>query len=144
MTTIINLLEADVHAKRYGVTHKSDAVYSVTGKKVHNPTFPHRITVWDNTGRLNTTPDKWNEFSGKPGPGAYLDPSGKGTDAQVSFTLDAESVVIAAEPVQSGARYSREGLRPGDTVQLRYPDGTLSPELVVTTRYTADPVLIPA
>lgn len=149
MTIIIDLRDASEREREiYGITHRSAHVYEMTGAGLHNRSHPHRVTVWNNTRRPNTRPDEWNEHSGKPGPGAYLDPRGKGTDEAVTVTTKAESIAITANgtntgTVASGQVYAPEKLAIGAFALLRYPDGSLSDPFRVTARPLADPVLIP-
>lgn len=149
MTKIVELNEASAYdRKHYGITYRGAFIYHVTGKGLHNPTSPHRVTVWDNTVRPNTDPDAYSQYSGKAGPGAYLDPSRKGTDEPVSVYLGAESTIITANGTNTGTKasgqvYADETLEVGGFVLLRYPDGTLSNPFRVTARPVSDPVLIP-
>lgn len=132
----------------YGIRFKSVHVYRMTGPGLHNRSFPHRIAEWDNTMRLNTNPDEWSEYSGKTGPGTFVDPSGKGTDEPTSWLTSSESVAITNNgtntgTVASGQVYADVTLKIGDQVVLAYPDGTTSAPMVLTARSLADPVLIP-
>lgn len=146
MTVIIELLESDTYnGEHYGITHRSRYVYHVTGPKLHNPSAPHRLKVWDNTRRQNNAPDEYAPNRGKPGPGAYLNPDGKGTDEAASFLLSAEATVITnTGTVASGQVYAPETLKVGGFVVLRYPGGRLSDPYRVTPRFLADPELTPA
>jgi len=122
----IDLRPATANEATYGITHKSTTVHKVTGKR--DGSYPHRVVVWDNTGRPNTEPDRWNEYSGKPGPGQFLDPRRKGTDEPTSILLTAEAVVIDAYGTGTGTPGSGQvygaPLAVGQTVTLRYPDGS--------------------
>jgi len=139
-TTIIQLAPArDDDRTAYGITHRSAHVYRVTGPGVHNRSYPHRVTVWDNTHRPN---------GARVGQGAYIDPSGKGTDADTTVTLAAEPVTIHASDsgtgtVASGQVYSNDALTTGQYVVLRYPDGTHSDPYRVESRPLSDPCLAP-
>ncbi|MEV1109961.1 hypothetical protein AB0I95_15090 [Micromonospora sp. NPDC049751] len=149
-TVIVNLAEAsDYKREAYGITHKGEHVYHVTGAGLHSRSHPHRVVVWDNTGRRNFYPDRWNECSGKPGPGAWLDPNGKGTDSEVTVILDAESIVITNNGTNTGTPASGQVYAPrphlaiGDIVIMVYPDGTPSAPYVVEARPLRDPELVP-
>lgn len=139
MSRIIRLKDAGQNS--YGQVFKSEQVFVVTGKDVRNKTFPHTVIVWDNTGRLNTEPDKWFPHTGQPGPGKYLDPSRKGTDAERTLTLTSGPVVIAARRIEGEPGYG-EPLQAGDKVRLQYPDGTVTEEFEVQARRWDDPVLV--
>jgi hypothetical protein len=149
MTILITLLPgSDYDRERYGITHRSEHVYRVAGKGVHNRSHPHRIQVWDNTVRPNSDPDRLTEFTGRVGPGAYIDPQGKGTDDPITVTTSAESIAITnsgrntgTEP--SGQVYAPQTLTIGDYVVLTYPDGWLSQPYVLTARPLGDPGLAP-
>jgi hypothetical protein len=124
----------------YGIMFQSAHVYRMAGPGLHNRAFPHRIVVWDNTVRPNT--------GGRTGPGTYVDPNGKGTDAPTSWLTSSESVTITnggtnTGTVASGQVYADDTLRVGGRVQLAYPDGTTSAPMVLTARPLADPALIP-
>jgi hypothetical protein len=141
MITIDLIPASDYYTEHYGQLFESVTRHTVTGKNVHNRSFPHRIAVWDNTRRPNTDPTR--RVDGRPvGEGRYVDPFGRGTDADRSFLLSAQSIVIAATPTERPER--GETLTVGDTVQLRYPDGTVSGPMTVTSGFLADPGLIPA
>lgn len=149
MTTIIELREAkDYDRDTYGITHRSAFVYDVTGPRLHNRHFPHRVTVWNNTVRPNTKPDEWSEYSGRPGAGRYLDPFRKGTDDEITITLGAESFGITDNGTNtgtfaSGQVYAPETLQVNEFVVLKYPDGHHSDPYLIKTRPLTDPVLVP-
>jgi hypothetical protein len=150
MTTILIPLRPGSEYDRtsYGITHRSEHVYRVTGKGVHNRSFPHRVQVWDNTVRPNTDPDQLTEFTGRVGPGAYIDPQGKGTDAATTVTTSAESIAITRTGANTGTAVSGQVYAPhtmtiGDYILLVYPDGTLSDPYVLTARPLGDPGLVP-
>ena len=139
MTTIIDMVEADSYRREgYGITHTSRYIYRVEGARgdVHNPVFPHRVKVWDNTVR----PD---------GSGKYIDPNGKSTDSPVSVLTSAGPLAITSSGTNTGTAasgrvYADVPLTIGETVRLRWPDGSLSDPYVVTPVPLDDPALVPA
>lgn len=150
MTTVIIPLRraTDYERESYGITYRSEFVYSMTGPGLHNPHSPHRITVWDNTVRPNTEPWKYNQYSGKPGAGRYLSPDRKGTDLTTSVLTSAESTTIASHGSNtgtpaSGQVYAAKALAIAGFAVLQYPDGALSDPFVVASRSLNDPELIP-
>lgn len=152
VTYVIPLATSGERERRdYGVTHRSTFVYRVWGSaagSVHNRRSPHRVSVWDNTRRPNTAPDEWNEFTGRPGPGRWLDPSRRGTDDAVTVLLSAEPVSIDSYDTGtgtpgSGQVYGDVELKIGDRVTLVYPDGGPIENYTVTSRVGSDPVLVP-
>lgn len=149
MTThVIRMVAASENRRSYGITHRSANVYQMTGRGLHNRHAPHRVQVWDNTGRPNTEPDRWNDHSGKPGPGQYLDPFGKGTDSPVTVTTSAEATAITSNgtntgTVASGQVYASDALTVGDYAVLLYPDGSTSDPYQITAQFLADPRLVP-
>lgn len=143
-TTVIELRQADARrAADYGVIFESGTVHKVTGKNVHNPSFPHRVQVWDNTRRPNLYPDRWNQYSGCPGAGRYVDPNGKGTDFELTILLAAECMVIASEGCDPGVKTYGRTLALGERIQLQFPNGVLSGEFELKTRRAHDPHLEP-
>lgn len=111
----VMLEEAPDQRQRYGIRFLSEHGFTVRGKNVHNPAFPHRVTVWNNEHRPNTNPDRH-------GDGRYVDPDGQATNDAWTVYLSAESIVIAAEPVQRAALWPAD-LHIGDAIILRFPDG---------------------
>ncbi len=111
----------------YGIAYRSSKVHEVKGQS-HNRNFPHRLTVWSNVNRPNKWPEgEWTNFGFRGGPGKYVDPSNKGTDAELSFTISAEASVISAHGDGTGTAASGqvwgEVLSVGDVVMLRTPAG---------------------
>lgn len=140
---IIDLVPASAYDREnYGILFDGAALHTMTGRGVHSRHHPHRIQLWDNSIRPNNDPEFWSEFSGKRGPGAYVGPDGKGTDAQLSIVLNAQAVVISAYADPDALSYG-DALAIGDVVQLRYPDGTVTGAWQITARDLADPVLVP-
>jgi hypothetical protein len=132
----IPMVEADARQASYGITHQSAFVY-----RTSKSSAPTRIVVWSNTGRLNARngqPVRYGDYGPiDGGDGKFIDPKGKATDAPVSILLSPECTVIDAYgtgtgTVGSGQMWApRTGggqitLRPGETVSLAYPDGTVS------------------
>lgn len=161
MTThILPMLPAsDYDQRSYGILLRSALVYQVRNApgerrpahRVHNPGYPHRIVVWDNTIRPNTDPDSYSEHTGhKIGRGRFVDPHRRGTDEEISVLLSSEEISIspnrsrpATGDVRSGQQYAQEDiLTIGDTVQLQMAD-SLSEEYQIQTRPLANPVLVP-
>ncbi len=148
-TALISLAPgSDYDRERYGITHHSTHVFRVTGKGVHNRSHPHRVQVWDNTLRPNTDPDRLTEFTGRVGPGAYLDPQGKGTDSPITVTTSAEAVAVTNDGRTTGTEASGQVWAPetvaiGDFVALVYPDGTMSDPYRLTARPLGDSGLTP-
>lgn len=157
-THIIPVLPTSDDRRRYGITHQSALVYRVMNApgerrvsfRLHNPEYPHRILVWDNTGRPNTDPETRDEHGRNAGPGRYLDPSRKGTDAETTVRLSSESTAIspnrsrpATGDPRSGQQYAQDVvLTVGDYVILESTEG-LSEPYVIRTRPLADPELVP-
>lgn len=142
------IVMADAGPNTYGITHKSVFVYRMTGPGLHNRYKPHRIRVWDNTNRPNNRPDTYNSMTGKPGPGAYLDPSGKGTENPISYLTAAEPTAMTntgtnTGTVASGQVYANITLAVGDVVSLLLPDYTLLGPFTITAGPLSDPVLMP-
>jgi hypothetical protein len=135
----------------YGILFISRYVYRITGRGVHNRSHPHRIKVWDNTGRPNADPGRISEFLGRAiGPGRYIGPDGRGTDDEASATTSAESVAITNSgtntgTVASGQVYADDSLAIGDKVMLVLPGGRMpvSALLTVTASPLSDPILVP-
>ncbi|GIE98951.1 hypothetical protein [Paractinoplanes rishiriensis] len=148
-TVLIGMLPgSDYDRTTYGITHRSAHVFRVTGTGVHNRCYPHRVQVWDNTGRPNTDPGRFTEFTGRVGPGAYIDPCGKGTDTPVTVTTSAEAVAVTNNGTNTGTEasgqvYAPETIAMGDVVILVYPGGLLSEPYVLTARPLGDPRLTP-
>lgn len=148
-TVIINTRPATANDASYGITYRSEFVYHVTGRGVYNPHFPHRVTVWGNTGRLNRRPGEFNQNSGRRfGSGKYIGPDGMDTDDEFTVLVGSESSVITNNGTNTGTAasgqvYADETLSIGDVVILNYPDAGLSVPYVVTARPHANPVLIP-
>ncbi len=157
-THILPVLPAsDYDRENYGIKDRSALVYRVQNqpgerravKRLHNPEYPHRVAVWDNTIRPNTDPESWSDHAGRVGPGRYVSPSRKGTDAEWSVYLSAESMGISpnrSQPdtgdIRSGQMYADEILTVGDHVVLQSPEG-MSETYVITIRPLADPELVP-
>lgn len=149
MKSIEMAIASEYDQRNYAIRLISAHVYRVTGRNVHNRSHPHRIKVWDNTGRPNADPERWSEFLGrKIGPGRYIGPDGRGTDAEVSVTTSAEAVAITNNgtntgTVASGQVYAETELVIGDEVLLVLPSGATMGPAVLTARPVADPVLVP-
>lgn len=152
-TAIIPLKAAtEYRTESYGVLFEGMFVHRVTGKGLHNRSYPHRVVVWDNTRRPNPRngePVRYGQY-GKldGGDGKYLDPNHNATDAEQTFILDAECISITADRTgtghpQSGQVYAPVELEVGQYVVLIYPDGTTSDPMVIKARPLADPELAP-
>lgn len=123
MTITINLQPAEAYrAEHYGVLMESTSRHIVTGPRVHNPSFPHRVDVWEN--RNGTTP------------------MGKPTTAPYSYYLTAQPVAIVANPAMRDATPEGETLRVGDHVRLAV-HGYVLGEFLIRAESLSDPVLIP-
>jgi hypothetical protein len=133
----IQMVTASERQQSYGIRFVSPLLYDVAGPGLHNPSLGHLVQVWDNTGRENTTPDTWNQFVGKPGPGRYLSPDGKGTDEARTVLLSAQPDMITSPPTLTA--YGDGVLRVGDDVRLVI-DGAAS-DYRITARSLADPEL---
>lgn len=150
-TTIVDLNLGDQRDESYGIAFRSKFVYRVSGRGLHNPTYPHRLKVWDNSNRLNPRNGERVRYGqyGKidGGDGKYLDPNHNATDSEFSYLLGAESTVLAGRystgSADSGQVYAKELLEVGEFVVLRYPDGTLSDPFRIAARSLADPELVP-
>lgn len=142
--TIDLALASEYRRTTYGVEYESTTLHKMTGKGLHNPSFPHRIDVWDNTRRPNPRngqPVRFGDYGPVDGGnGRYLGPDRRATDDEQTFTVSAQSVMLAARPVER-APYGAD-LAVGQTVTVRYPDGR-TVDMVVTARQLADPVLVP-
>lgn len=144
----IDLVDGDRNAQSYGIRFRSKFVYRFTGTGLHNPSSPHRVNVWDNTGRPNTDPDRFKPALGrKVGPGAYIDPRGHGTDHATSILTNAESTIMTDNGTNTGTEasgqvYADVTIRTGESVMLRAPDGNVTGPYRLTTRFLSDPVLI--
>ncbi|MDG4783275.1 hypothetical protein O7614_26805 [Micromonospora sp. WMMD961] len=151
MHQIIDVIEASADKRTYGITHRGVFVHEVSGKGLHNRQYPHRVQVWDNTGRPNPRngePVRYGQYGRiDGGDGKYLDPNHNATDEPVTVLLSAESIAITNNGTNTGTWDGGQpfgaALKVGEAVRLRYMDGTLSDPYVVTTRPLADPVLIP-
>jgi hypothetical protein len=159
-THIIPVLPADEYTqKTYGIRYESALVYRVKNapgekrpaRRVHNPEYPHRVKVWDNTIRPNADPEAPGSMGhGKIGPGKYVSPKRKGTDAEQDVYLTAESVALSPNrsrpetgDIRSGQQYAEDAvLTVGDFVILHSPEG-LSEVYVIRVEPSADPVLVP-
>ncbi len=129
--------------EHYGISFEGATLHNVTGRGVHNPSFPHSVTVWDNTVRPNSEPEFFNSFIGrKTGPGRYVDPSGRGTDNPTTIIFGSESVVISAVPDPDRKAYGSP-IKINDTVRLILPNGDTMGEYVVTARFLDSPILVP-
>lgn len=86
MSIRVNLIPADPYREQhYGVILTSECHFTVVGRGIHNPSFPHNVVVWDNSRRCT-------------GDDAYLDPNNHPTDQRYSYLLDPQSVCITAHP----------------------------------------------
>lgn len=147
--TTIEMCPGDKTDGTYGICFRSVFVYRINGKGIHNPTFPHRINVWNNTSRLNSDPDRFSPAIGrKVGPGRYISPHGHGTDDMMTVTTSAESTAITNNgtntgTVASGQVYADRALTIGERIVLLLPGGSNSGPFVITARPCADPVLVP-
>ena len=148
-TTIIDLQEADADRRdSYGITHEGVVRHTVTGQGLHARGYPHRVQVWDNTGRPNPHPGETRrtQYGWYGGDGRYLDPHNQGTDATTTVYLASESIALLAHYTAEDIAHAREGepLAVGQRVRLRYPAGRLSGEYTIAARPLADPELEPA
>lgn len=147
--TLIEMTVGSDNDQTYGIRLRSAHVYRISGKGTHNPNFPHRINVWDNTIRPNTDPERFVPALGrKVGPGAFIDPHGHGTDDMLTVMTSAEATAITNNgtntgSVASGQVYADTRLTIGDRVVLVFPDGGLSRVYTITARPLANPDLIP-
>lgn len=147
---IIDLVDTTADRRNnYGVTHTGAVRHALSGANVHNRSFPHRIQVWDNTGRANPRNGERIRY-GECGPidggdGRYLDPGNNATDEPTTILLTSESIGIYAQYTAQDIADRREGpaLTVGDVVRLRYPDGTVTGEYEITSRVARDPWLRP-
>jgi len=122
MTTIIDMAEADAYwREQSAMTHTSSRVYRMEGPRwqLLNHSFPHRVWVRDNMQR------PYGHLPEQLGPRPL-------------------TVILCAEPAASGQVYADVPLTIGETVRLRWPDGSLSDPYVVTPQPLTDPVLVPA
>lgn len=154
MTTVIVPLRAasEYESATYRILSRSEFVYHMAGAGLHNRHSPHRITLWDNTGKPNPDnggPIKYGDYGPLPtgGNGAYIGPDNRATDFPLSVTTSAESTVITNNgtntgTVASGQVYAPETLAIGDVVIFRLPDGTLSDPWRIRERSLSDPDLI--
>lgn len=147
--TKIQLRPAMQSETTYGILYRSEFMYRVAGKGLHNPSSPHRITVWCNTGRPNPHPGeiRYTDFGAIGGDGAYLNPNNVATDDEITVLTGAESTVITNNgtntgTVAAGQVYAQDVLHVGNTVTLVTPGGD-SKEYVLTAIPLRDPVLIP-
>lgn len=133
----------------YGITFKSAHIYQAVGAGLHNPNRPHRVTVWDNTDRLNDKAGTFHPYLGRMvGDGKFIGPDGADTDSETSVTTSAEPTAITNNgtntgTVASGQIWGYTDMRIGDYVVMRFPDGAYSDPFVVTKRNLSDPVLLP-
>jgi hypothetical protein len=104
----------EYHRQYYGLRYESVETVEVVGRAAHNPGYPHRVKVWDSARRTG----------------------GRGT-----HTLSAESVVIAATPVERSPRAGT--VQAGDVLALVYPDEGWTEVVQVTSQPLADPTLTP-
>jgi hypothetical protein len=107
----------------YNILYVGKFHHRVKGAK-HNPRALFSVRVWDNTARPNDCPEgRWTDFGKYGGPGQYLGPDNLGTDQPLSVTMNAEAVVISAQP------FARKGegdtLAIGEVVTLNIPGGSL-------------------
>lgn len=126
MTITINLqpTKAD-RAEFYGVLLESTTRHTVRGSeagRVHNPSFAHRVDVWENR---NGT-----------------DPMGRPTHRPYSYYLTAQPVAIVANPAMADHTPEGEALTVGDRVRLAV-NGYVIGEFIIRAQSLADPVLIP-
>lgn len=129
------------HAETYNMLYEGKFLHRIKGAK-HNRNAQFRLTVWDNTKRLNDCPEgKWNNMGRYGGPGKYLDPHNIGTDEELTITSNAESVVISAQPI----RGKREGseLEIGQLVLFGIPDGSLIGPYKIDQKPLHDPHFAP-
>ena len=114
--------------KSYGVMWEGTTVHRCTGPNVHNPGYPHRVHVWDNTRRPQPDGTGW------------LDPHNDSTSRAVSVLLESESICIADPPIERDP-YG-PSLRPGDEIGLVLPDGQVIGPLTIETGFLRDPELV--
>jgi len=114
----------DWTGQRLGILFESLYVHEIPEDK-HNRSYPHRFKVWSNLNRPNTDAGqvKWNGETH----GRYIDPQGKDTDSEMSFTISAECMVISAHGdgtgTAKGGQVWGEVVHVGDAVMLRTPAG---------------------
>jgi hypothetical protein len=144
---VIPMVVADANRRTYGIEHVSRYVYRINGAR-HNPYAPHRLQAWSNLRRPNPHPGevRWGQHGPIGGDGRYLDPHNRATDSPHSLLFSAEATVITNNGTNTGTEasgqvYATEDLAIGDTVILRYPDGTLSDSFQVTAKPLSDPIL---
>lgn len=101
---VINLVPADDYRRdSYGILLESETVHRFTGRGIHNPSFDHKLEVWEN--RRRASDDK------------VIDPNGVPSSERYSYRFAALPTVISAhpgEPVKHG-----DVLQIGDLVEIR-------------------------
>ena len=127
MNITIPLEYATVSDSTYGIVYESLYVHRIP-EDSHNRSYPHRFKVWTNVNRPNQWPDgEWTNFGFRGGPGKYVDPHNKGTDAEQSFTISTEPMVLSAHGdgtgTAKGGQVWGDVVHVGDTVTLRTPAG---------------------
>lgn len=120
MTTQITLRPASEDRRRsYGVLFESETVHTVSGRGVHNPSYPYRVQVWINQPDSDV---------------GFISPDGGATTEALTFLLSTEPIVIATTPT---ARKRGEALAVGQTVQIERFG-----EFKITARDLRDPELV--
>lgn len=123
--TTINMIIGNENNQSYGIRLVSESLHRITGKGIHNPSFNHKLQIWEN--------------------GAYgnpeTDPHGNPFTEPWSYLWSAVPSVISAHPMK------RDILGPtlavGEEITLKvggYPLG----DFILTAGRWMDPYLVKA
>lgn len=123
--TIIHMATANDNSQSYGIRLVSISLHRITGKGIHNPSFNHKLQVWEN--------------------GAYgdpkTDPYGKPFTEAFSYLWSAVPSVISAHPQKADILGPTLAVGDGITLMIGgYPIG----DFVLTAGRWTDPYLVKA